>query len=191
MKKLFLIAVLILVSIVSVNAQEQHMKFMGIPIEGTVSDFSSKIVSKGFELKWSGNGCNVYKGSFLNEDVTVFVLGSTDSPLLLGVNIEFPKQLSWSNLSTRFDDYGELFSKKYGQPYKQRRKFTSPYYNGDGYEMSAVRLEKCEYETTWKTAEGLIRISINKKCCVTIDYANLSALSEFSQKQEKENINDI
>ena len=48
----------------------------------------------------------------------------------------------------------ELFTKKYGEPKDHFEFFSSPYYEGDGYELQALRKEKCNYISFWTLDKG-------------------------------------
>ena len=70
MKKVFLALTLLLVSLVG-NAQVNHLKFAGIPIDGTQESFETQLINKkGFrKVMWKGQP--FLEGSFLNETVMV------------------------------------------------------------------------------------------------------------------------
>lgn len=48
---------------------EEHLKFLGLPIDGTVNEYASKLISKGFYVspdnKYAGKGLRVMEGPFL------------------------------------------------------------------------------------------------------------------------------
>ena len=46
------------------NAQTNHMKFKGIPIEGTLDSFVQKLKSKGFTYLGQQDGMALLKGEF-------------------------------------------------------------------------------------------------------------------------------
>lgn len=59
-------------------AQSQHLKFMGIPLNGTISAFHQKLVAKGYkpyvELnKQSGPGARSFKGTFFGREAYIHV----------------------------------------------------------------------------------------------------------------------
>lgn len=48
---------------------EEHLKFLGLPIDGTVNEYASKLIPKGFYVspdnKYAGKGLRVMEGPFL------------------------------------------------------------------------------------------------------------------------------
>lgn len=76
MKKLIL---LFLSVIVCVTMQGQtHMKFMGIPLDGTVESFSQKLKAKGINYdavasKKLSPGAKLYRGTFMGGKYVFFI----------------------------------------------------------------------------------------------------------------------
>ena len=67
-----------LVLTLGVMAQTQHMKFMGIPLDGTISAFHQKLVAKGckHDVEVSnalGAGSRVFIGTFFGEKADIHV----------------------------------------------------------------------------------------------------------------------
>ena len=79
MKKIFFVWLLALVSILG-YAQNltEHMSFMGIPINGTITQFQTKLQGKGCALdritnSQLGVGCRAFTGKFVDNKVNIFV----------------------------------------------------------------------------------------------------------------------
>lgn len=78
MKKLAFIVIACLMTIY-VQAQEPkgHLKFMGIELNGTITDFQTKLLSKGMTVsphsKQQPTGVRVFDGSFSGEDAQIVV----------------------------------------------------------------------------------------------------------------------
>ena len=78
-KNFFTLIVLFALAITSINAQgQEHMKFMGIPLNGTINQFQTKLGTKGVTVdvatnKTIGVGCRAFKGSFSGKDAQIFV----------------------------------------------------------------------------------------------------------------------
>ena len=78
MKKLFLLLVITLFVSVGAMAQTEHLKFMGIPLNGTITQFQNKLKAKGVDVNPSLNkfiptGGRAFKGVFSGNDATIFV----------------------------------------------------------------------------------------------------------------------
>lgn len=73
------LAIIVLMLSISAQAQEQsnHLKFMGIPLDGKISSFNKELQKKGFMLdELTGKrigGTYIYNGYFAGEKAQVFV----------------------------------------------------------------------------------------------------------------------
>lgn len=86
----------------SSNAQTSDFLFKGIPIEGTVSEFSQKLQKQGFQQMTQYQGFNLEQigfdritndmlsGMFMNHKVVVAVSGTQNTHEIQGVQVEFP-----------------------------------------------------------------------------------------------------
>ena len=71
-------AVFFLVVATAYAQKEPHLKFMGIPLDGTINQFQSKLTAKGIRVdvalnKNIGVGARAFKGTFSGKDAQVFV----------------------------------------------------------------------------------------------------------------------
>lgn len=197
MKKIILLISLLTILIGSINAQDQksisepHMDFKGIPIDGPLNSFVQKLQGKGF-IKDSnvGDDIVIMKGEFANEDTFLYILASSKTKTVWKVCVEFPKISTWSTLKMKYFEFKDLYTKKYGEP-QSYEFFSSPYKEGDGYEMNAVNSEKCTHSSYFKIKEGYIAIDMAKKGAIEISYED--AQNNDLRKKEKENkiLNDI
>ena len=76
----------------SISAKE-HMKFMGIPLDGTIENFALKLKAKGVTYdaalsKKLSPGSKLYKGTFMGENATFVVMFNAKSRLVFGVGVE-------------------------------------------------------------------------------------------------------
>jgi len=77
MKKLLSLLVVLTMTL-GAMAQSQHLKFMGIPLNGTISAFHQKLVAKGYKPdvevnKRSRPGSRYFKGTFFGSEAVVYV----------------------------------------------------------------------------------------------------------------------
>jgi len=143
-------------------AQEvEHLKFKGIPIEGSIDDFGKKLVAEGF----SRVAQNAYKGKFMRSDCTV-VLVAADDGMIWRVAIAFGDVKTWSTLRSSFDGYIDLYAEKYGRPTKTTKIFTGYYadliQNSADMAMLAIGNDACNYNAYWKLKQGSIDMRIVK-----------------------------
>lgn len=77
MKRIFSFFVMLVLTL-GVMAQTQHMKFMGIPLNGTISAFHQKLVAKGckHDVEVSnavGAGSRIFTGTFFGEKADIHI----------------------------------------------------------------------------------------------------------------------
>ena len=78
MKKLvFLIIACLMATAIQAQDPKEHLKFMGIELNGTISDFQTKLLSKGLTVsslsKQQPTGIRMYEGTFSGEDAEIVV----------------------------------------------------------------------------------------------------------------------
>ena len=157
MKKLFFAMLLCVISI-SVSAQE-HLTFKGIPIDGSMNSFVEKLKAKGFEPIVVESEGAILKGDFGGNICKTVIFVTKTSKKVHTVGVEVEKSNSWSTLKSTYNDYKSSLTTKYGKG-ESIEYFSYPYEAGDGYEMSALRLDKCTYITKFTTAKGDIMLLI-------------------------------
>lgn len=190
MKKIGLLLTLFLLCTFSVVAQVDHMKFMGIPITGTPIQMGEKLKAKGFIFKEKiGEHIREYSGTFAGSQVLVDVVSTSN--IVWKVLVDYPEAGSFSRLETQYNDMVSQFTKKYGEPSDHFEFFSKPYYKGDGYELQALRLEKCTYATYWENEHGSICIEMSKSGHLWIGYEDKNGVSEKNRKQDQQIQNDI
>ncbi len=181
MKRLLLTYCVILVATLA-YAQE-HMAFKGISMDRNVTSFVSQLKASGYtELLVQDEGA-VLSGNFAEkDDCTIFVLGTNRGELVWKVVVKFPERVSWYSLKSEYNTFKTSYTNKYGAP-ESYEYFSDPYYEGDGYELQALRLEKCRYISYFTTSLGTIMLKIGDDKCVTVVYED--AINVELKKSEK------
>lgn len=160
MKKILLITITFLFS-VSLNAQNEgeHMKFKGIPIDGTLEGFTKEMTQKGFTYQGTEDGMAVFEGEFAaTKGCTVVAV--TKSNAVHKVAVAFPDCDTWSCLSNKYESLKDMLTQKYGNPDSCIEKFEKDIYSGDMSRFFGVELDECKYATTWITDKGEIDLDI-------------------------------
>lgn len=83
------------------------------------------------------------------------------------------------------------FSIKYGSPTSHYEFFKDPYYDGDGYELQALELDKCTYFTIWKLDYGNISIQMSSNASLWISYEDADGVKKKHYNENKQIQNDI
>ncbi len=68
---------------------------------------------------------------------------------------------TWTELKADYQGLKEKITQEYGEPVMNLHSFASPYYEGDGKEMIAVRLEKTAFLSSWLIENGSIVLTID------------------------------
>ena len=168
MKKLVLLFAAILLS-ASSFAQE-HLDFRGVPIVGHLERFITKMENLGYTLDRIVDNAAIMSGKFTNKNAELIILASPKTKTVWKVAVHFDEEVSWSSLKSSYREYKELYTKKYGTPTNSFEYFKDPYYEGDGYELQALRKEKCTYVTYYKLSSGYVFVKMTSSGAISLGY---------------------
>ena len=132
MKKI--ISVLFAICLCMAASAQQHMKFMGIPLDGTIDDFSMKLKAKGVtydaaESKAAGKGIRKFCGTFMGEKTTFTVFYNYKSKIVFSAVAElyYP---TVESAHTPFVNLNDQLQQKY--PDATCKEYTGPDGKTDG-----------------------------------------------------------
>jgi hypothetical protein len=150
-------------------------EFLGIKVGGKKQVVIDAFKSKGFKVSPSSNinkddVIRLY-GNTGGKNLEVAVVCTPKSKIVWKFSVYLPEQTSWYSLKSDYEGYLNLLKNKYGEPESEYSFFSSPYEDGDGYEMTAVGNEKCTYSAYWSSQIG-ISIKISKFKQINISYEN-------------------
>ena len=168
----------------------QHLKFMGIPIDGDINNFGKQLQAKGFKIDKADDRHMFFIGKFARKDAYVGVLSSTKSNKVCRVIVLFQKEKTWSSLKSEYNNLKEQYSVKY-ELEEESHSFVDPYYEGDGYEMSAVEAEKCDYWAFFKAEYGTILLEISSNCYISVAYEDNSNIEKEKAERNSKIQEDI
>jgi len=167
MKKLILLAFAFVIS-VSLFAQE----FLGVKVDGKKSEVIQQFKQKGFTVKGDDSKDIVTLiGDAGGKTVDLLIISSPTTQTVWKFAVYLPQRSTWSSLKGEYQDFLEMLSTKYGKPEKTYQFFSSPYDEGDGYEMTGVSIGKSNYISFWPEDQG-ITLEISKTKQVRIAYEN-------------------
>ena len=165
-------------------ANARHICFMGIELKGPAINFVDSLKSRGFIFTNSKyNSCYNLKGIFKGENVSLSVITTPKTNQVCKVVIFFPKRENWHELKSEYIQIVDLYKEKY--PLNDEfAYFASPYDEGDGYEMKAIAMGKCQYISFYIAYGGHISVEIDKKACVKIvfDYRTNRKIGHYELK---------
>lgn len=140
-----------------------HLTFKGVPIDGTLNEYVSKMKKSGFTHVQTDNGVAVLSGDFAgHKDCKIGVVTYDHKNIVSKIAVIFPENDTWSILSGNYFRLQELLTEKYGEPSKIVEKFqthSEPIDDND--KMHQVGMDRCKYYTTYETDKGSIQLSID------------------------------
>lgn len=175
MKKIFSIVVLIFAMAISNAKAADHISFMGIPMNGRLSQFCNKLVSqKGLRIVEKNDETGVYtlSGRFAGyNNCEFYVFDNDDTKQVYRVNVYLPECSTWNAIKNQYNklvrDYRSNSSFRFDEA---ETEFESPYREGDGDEVAAVKAGKTNYHTDFFTDGGLLVVKISTYMQVQLSF---------------------
>ena len=195
MRRIFA-ALLISLIALSVSAQE-HLKVKGVPIDGTVESFIAKMKAAGLTYNsklTEAVGYPVLDGDFAGLSNCHFSVLHTKNRTVCKVFIASDDIGGWYSTKSKYNDLKELLSTKY-ELLRSFEYFSDPYYEGDGYELSAIRQDKGTYKTFFHCDEGYVTLTLSATSSsvgyLSLAYEDTINMAVFSEERDKQISEDI
>lgn len=94
------------------SVHAENFNFLGIPINGPISTFQSKLLPKGFKLLQTENDGRLYSGNFFSKPVQIFVSYDSKIKTVYSVMVIFP-DMKVENNQAFYDNLLKSLSEKY------------------------------------------------------------------------------
>lgn len=141
---------------------QQHLSFKGVPINGTLKEYTDAMVKAGFHYEGTQDGISVLSGDFAGHKgciIGVSTLKNCD--VVSHIAVLFPNKETWSAVLNDYETLKSMLTQKYGYPSDSKEKFTGYTSDYDNYfVMNAIKEDKYEWYTTFSTELGDIKLSI-------------------------------
>ncbi len=184
MKRIVLSFVYI-VCFMSLSMGQNHLRFKGVPMDGTIQQFAQKLTQKGLTIVEKGNDNIILSGMFASyKDCVVGVIGDKQQHVAK-VAVVFPDCDTWADLEKNYTNIKQMLTQKYGEPTDVVEKFQASYIDNDMSKMSALQLQRCTYYSIFTTEEGSIQLELKSS-----DYKCYVILSYFDNANQQQVIND-
>ncbi len=166
MKKVLFTIIAAILSITAF-AQSEHLTFKGVPIDGTLNQFVTKMKTAGFTGGIDKNGMALLKGDFAGYKGCLIIVSTLQNKDLVNtIGVLFPKCSNWSTLEGNYYKLKEMLTTKYGEPDEEVEEFQHPYSaNDDNSRMFELKMDRCNYYTLFRTKKGNLVLKL-----VTDDY---------------------
>lgn len=181
MKKLLFVLML---SIVTFGYSQE---FLGIKVEGTLTNAIAKFKAKGFVLTEAQKNIVVMSGKLQSNNIDVVIVSSPQSRVVWKFSVALPNRTGWYTLENEYSSYVDIFTNKYGTPSSHYEYFTEPYYKGDGYEMQALSMEKATYVSYWLYDAVAYSVEMNKRGYIMLSYENRVNLKIHKKETDEQN----
>ena len=179
MKRLLLFMLLSVCMLCS--AQTNHMKFKGIPMEGTLNSFVQKLKQKGYTSLGQENGVALLKGEFATvKECTIGVSRFSDRDQVNMVGVFFPEDENWNEITSRYYSLKEMLTQKYGEP-KCVEEFSNHEPSTDFLRFHAILDGECNYVSEFSCTDGRIQLTMMKA-----SYKSASVLLRYIDKENSE-----
>ncbi len=173
-----------------VMEKSNHLKFKGVPIDGKLENFVSRMKRKGFQHIATQDEVEILQGDFADfKKCTIYVTALNNKDLVSNISVAFPEQEQWVYLYGDYKHLKELLTEKYGNPSACTEEFQGSFEpRKEGDKMLKVKFDGCKYETRFTMNNGEIVLWIEHEgmssCFVMLSYndkANENVIREHAK----------
>jgi hypothetical protein len=157
MKNIFIIFSFLILPLLS-NAQ---VEFNGIRVGESLEITKKNLVEKGFTQKLTQGNLISWEGQINARPCKIYTVSTPKSKLVWKLLVIPETHTSWSSTKAAVNKYVEILSKKYGAPSNQYFYFKTPYEEGDGHEMLALKTDNLVCMYSWDIPGGSILLDIS------------------------------
>lgn len=154
---------------------QEHLSFKGVPIDGTLKQYTAAMVKAGFKYEGTEDGLALLSGDFAGfKGCIVGVSTLKNCDVVNRIAVLFPEKDTWSALMGDYEHLKDLLIEKYGEPEQNTERFTSHVYS-DNSKIYAVNNGEIEWYTIFSTDLGDIELTLvggkySSKACVRLSY---------------------
>ena len=162
MKKIILLMFVFLASVSYAQGTSEHMTFKGIPIDGSLSSFVSKMKSENFVHIGTQDGVAIFQGDFAGyKNCEVGILSLKETNVVNTVVVLFPECSDWPSIEQNYSIIKDMLSEKYGDPVncvEEFQGYSKPQSDNDKWYKLVSKL--CTYYSYFETEKGDISIEM-------------------------------
>ena len=146
------------------SLRNSHLKFKGVPIDGTLETFVKGMINVGFKLNSMENREANLSGDFAGfKDCEVYVFTLHNKNLVSRILVEFQNQDQWKYLLSDYTELKEMLTEKYGKPSSCIEKCPKNYdgrEESDNWKLFYLRSGECKYTSTFSSPKGEVILSM-------------------------------
>ena len=179
MKKIVVTLFLLMSFTLTFAQSSEHLKFKGVPIDGTLNEYVSKMKQAGFQLVGTDDGVALLEGEFAGYRGCLIAVSTLKSVNVVNtIGVVFPAREDWSSLEGDYEHLKSMLTEKYGEPADVVEKFQG-YGNPQTDQEKWINLitDNCTWYTIFETKNGDIQLSLEKG-----DYGEYFVLLKYFDK---------
>jgi hypothetical protein len=180
MNKYLLLIILSIVGNYIFSKDYKYLKFAGIDINGSIYEFSDKLIDKGYKAVEYRETSILMEGKYHNVECEVLVIGSPITKLTSGVSVIFPINERWAELRIKFN----RLKKKYSRTHL----FHPEEIEGESYieesDLDQLDSTYINYKMTFSNREGYIYIKITPYKGVFVMYHDLRNAAKYMKEEQ-------
>ena len=179
MKKIVVTLFLLMSFTLTFAQSSEHLKFKGVPIDGTLNEYISKMKQAGFQLVGTDDGVALLEGEFAGYRGCLIGVSTLKSVNVVNtIGVVFPARKDWSSLEGDYEHLKSMLTEKYGEPSDVVEKFQG-YGNPQTDQEKWINLitDNCTWYTIFETENGDIQLSLEKG-----DYGEYFVLLKYFDK---------
>ena len=159
MKKIFTLVALSLFTM-SVFAQNTHLLFNNVPIDGQLQDFTQALQASGMNYVKTVDGKAIFSGAVAGfENCTVEAYMAPKSGLVFSVILALESRTTWQELKSDYEKMKASLTAQYGQPADVVEQFISEDGSVDS-RMTDVANGAYAWHCSFITNEGVLTLSV-------------------------------
>lgn len=176
MKRLFLFFAVLCMSHFMMG--QEHMKFKGVEIDGTLSEMVTKLKTKGFTYLGAEDGIAILQGDFAGyRDCQIVVLSMKETGKVNAIGVAFPEREDWSSLEGDYDRLKSMLTEKYGEPSRVIERFNKDYVPDNWWRFHYITSDEATWMSEFEVSNGTIELYINK-----MDYGDAAVILKYYDK---------
>jgi len=182
-------SVLLAIVCIWMPIQLSSQVFYGIQLNQHKNLVINALVSKGFVVNKTDGSYTSLKGKLVNEQVTVTVYHTITSKKVRKLLIIYSGTETWESSKTKYNSMVGVLESKYGPISEKYEYFSSPYYEGDGYELQAIENDNATLTSLWfdlpEHPNLGVSVEITNGGLITVLYEVISNITLHQQELEK------
>ena len=176
MKKLFLFFAVLCMSHFMIG--QEHMKFKGVEIDGSLSEMVTKLKAKGFTYLGTEDGIAFMEGDFAGyRECQIVVLSMKEKGKVNAIAVAFPDREDWSSLESDYNGLKSMLIEKYGEPSRVIERFNKDYVPNNWWRFHYITSDEATWASVFETSDGTIELYMHK-----VDYDEAAVILKYYDK---------